>query len=183
MICGEVVFRSATAGAVEERDLLVFAAAQTAVPKSLLRRAISGRDGAEALGRAGLGAAEQLLGRGRAGRAHVGGEVGAAGRAVPQPRGAGPPRPAVEVVVRALEDLARGQVVHGEAVEPGKGGMGFELIFMVAHCNFGSGWMKEMGFRDSQAANAHAQLLTELGKIIIHRLRDPLLAAGQAHVT
>ena len=159
MICGEVVFRSATAGAVEERDLLVFAAAQTAVPKSLLRRAISGRDGAEALGRAGLGAAEQLLGRGRAGRAHVGGEVRAAGRAVPQPRGAGPPRPAVEVVVRALEDLARGQVVHGEAVEPGKGGMGFELIFMVAHCNFGSGWMKEMGFRDSQAANAHAQLL------------------------
>ena len=87
----------------------------------------------------------------------------AAGGAVPQPRGAGPPRPAVEVVVRALEDLARGQVVHGEAVEPGKDGMGFELTFMVALGNFGlAGFMKEVGFRDSSSTahtHTHVKLL------------------------
>ena len=55
--------------------------------------------------------------------------MGAARRAVPQPRRAGP-RPAV-VVVLALEDLARGQVVHGEAVEPVKGRVEFELTFMI----------------------------------------------------
>ena len=69
-ICGKVVFRSATAaGAVEKRDLLVLAAAQTAVTEPLLRRAISGRDGAETFRRARLGAAEELLGGGCAGRA------------------------------------------------------------------------------------------------------------------
>ena len=88
------------------------------------RRRISRRNRAEALRRAGLGAAEELLRGRRSGRdwvRNVGGEVGAARRAVSQPRRAGP-RPAV-VEVLTLEDFARGQVVPGKAVEPVKGKM------------------------------------------------------------
>ena len=76
---------------------------------------------------------------GRPGRhGHVAGrEVGAAGRAVAQPRRAGSARPAaVVVVVLPLEDLARGQVVHGEAVEPVKEETG--VIFKHRRCDASS---------------------------------------------
>ena len=75
---------------------------------------------------------------GRPGRhGHVAGrEVGAAGRAVAQPRRAGSARPAAVVVVLPLEDLARGQVVHGEAVEPVKEETG--VIFKHRRCDASS---------------------------------------------